>query len=178
MKKQTRSLLLLSPLLIFMLAAPVGAIHLQDVYDQAGPGEGYDKLLVLDPGETYTGWMVTGTGMTCAIHGNGALIDLDFGYYIKAYQAQLDIDGCIITGGAYGVNYEYCLQYDSTIRNCTIVGNNIGIQTNVSPLTIKNCIVIDNLQYGIAYLGGPGPQIMYNCVWNNGALSYAEFCPS
>jgi hypothetical protein len=174
--KRMKQLLVLSPLLIFTFAASAGAVHLQDVYDHAGPGEGYDKLLVLDPGEVYTGWLVIGTDMKCAIHGNGALINLDFGYYIKAYQAQLDIDGCIITGGAYGLNYEYCLEYDSTVRNCTIIGNNIGIQTNVSPVTIKNCIVIDNLQYGIAHLGGPEPQIMYNCVWDNGDLGYAKFC--
>ena len=71
-------------LLIFtvcFLMATVAAfgVKLQTSYDKAGPGDGYDKLLVLDPNETYTGSCGVLIGKKSCIRGNGALVDLDGG---------------------------------------------------------------------------------------------------
>ena len=170
--------LLLIPMLVLVLSAPAGAAHLQDIYDQAGPGEGYDKLLVLDPGEIYTGYLLTTPGNSCVIHGNGALISLDPGGYIWAYtDATLDIDGCVIKGGSNALTYEYCAA--STVQNCTIVGNSIGIRVWYprGEITIKNCIIVNNSQYGIACVEYYEPTILYNDVWGNSVFNYAAYCP-
>ena len=170
---------LLAPLALIAIASAAGAVHLQDVYVQAGPGEGYDKLLVLDPAEIYTGYMIVDIGTSCAIHGNGALIALDPTESIQVGQSipsqtRLDIDGCVITGGAYGIKYEWASQ--STVRNCTITGNAVGIRMWGTDGTIENCIIAGNHQYGIACRSGMNPSIMYNCMWGNPGGDCMEYC--
>ena len=179
MALRTKLILLLIPLMGALISAPTGATPLQEVYDQAQPGEGYDKLLVLDPGEMYTGYMVVYPGVSCAIHGNGALITLDqTGSIAVPSWASLDIDGCVITGGYYGLNYDY--PSNSTVENCTIVDNSIGVWCGLSQgtqVTIKNCIIADNSQYGIACRENLEPAILYNDVWRNVGGNYMAFCP-
>jgi hypothetical protein len=175
MRPRTRLRLLLIPLVVFLLSVPARAMHLQDAYDQAGPGEGYDKLVILDPNEIYTGYMTVYPQKSCRLQGNGALIVLDAtGHILAASQSKLDVEGCIITGGSVGLNYDY--SSNSTVANCTLVGNGIGIRTWVSQVTIKNCIVVNNFEYGIACREGLEPTVLYNDVWGNGALNYATFC--
>jgi len=159
-----------------LFSASSSAMDLQEAYNQAGPGEGYDKLLVLDPTEIYTGYLVVDPGLSCAIHGNGALIVLNENASIWCgSQSKLDIDGCVIRGGAYGINYEYAS--NSRVENCTIVENTVGIRCWAMTAVIKNCVVADNSQFGIACLEGLEPVILFNNVWNSGQLDYAAYCP-
>lgn len=168
---------MLIPLTAMLWAAPALAMHLQDAYDQAGPGEGYDKLVILNPSEVYTGYMNVSMQTSCCLRGNGALIVLASGGQIWAGStSKLDVETCVITGGACGLSYDYTAR--STVQNCTIVGNNIGIRTWISEVIISNCIVVDNFEYGIACREGSQPTILYNDVWGNGALDYAAFCPT
>jgi exopolysaccharide biosynthesis protein len=177
MSTRTKLALLLIALMGALLSAPANAIHLQDVYDQAVAGEGYDKLVVLDPGEVYSGYMVVTPRTTCVLHGNGALIVLDATGYISApSQAKLDIDGCVITGGAFGLNYDW--SSNSTVKNCTIVGNDVGIRCWGGQVTITNCIIAHSAQYGIACLDYSPPVISYNCMWANDGGDCMEFCPT
>jgi len=169
--------LILIPLMTLLLTVPVLAMHLQDAYDQAGSGEGYDKLVILDPSQVYTGYMVVTMQASCCLRGNGALIVLDPGAQIWAGStSKLDVEECVITGGSYGLSYDYTAR--SVVRNCTIVGNNIGIRTWISEVIISNCIIANNGEYGIACREGSEPTILYNDVWNNGSLNYAAFCPT
>jgi parallel beta-helix repeat protein len=161
--------------ILFCTAA--SAIDLQEAYNQAGPGEGYDKLLILDPAEIYTGYLVVDLGISCAIHGNGALIVLNENASIWCgSQSKLDIDGCVIRGGAYGINYEYAS--NSNVQNCTIVSNTVGIRCWATQVTIKNCIIANNSQFGIASLDYSPPIILYNCMWGNERGDCMQFCPS
>jgi parallel beta-helix repeat protein len=167
------------PLMLFLLwaSAPAGAMRLQDVFDAAGPGEGYDKLIDLDPGQIYTGYMVVASPTTCLLRGNGALILLDPGGQIWAGAgSKLDVENCVITGGAYGLSYEFCA--NSTVTNCTIVGNDIGIRNWVCQVTITNSIIAGNYEHGIECREEYEPVMSYNDVWGNGQLNYAAFCPT
>lgn len=176
MPERMKLSLFLIPFVGALISSPVLAIHLQDVYDDAGPGERYDKLLILDPGEIYTGYLGVTPNTSCAIHGNGALILLDpWGSISASGQAKLDIDGCVISGGTTGINYEK--GSNSRVENCTIVNNTMGIQCSETNVTISNCIITNNSRFGIAHRGGPEPTILYNNVWNNTSLNYATFCP-
>jgi hypothetical protein len=169
--------LMLIPLTALLLSAPALAMHLQDAYEQAGPGEGYDKLVVLDPGQLYTGYLLVNANSSCGLRGNGALIQLDPGAQIWAgSNSRLDVDGCVITGGTYGLSLDYTVS--SRVENCTLVGNGVGIRTWVADVTITNCIIAENAQYGIACREGSEPTILYNDVWGNGELNYAAFCPT
>jgi len=165
----------LALLLGLAIASTAGAGDLQSLYDAAGPGEGYDKLIVLDPSEVYTGYMIVQDAIKCALHGNGALIELDsFGALMTFYNSTLDIDGCVITGGTEGLYYAYCGA--STVRNCTIIGNGTGVRCVVAPVTIENCIIANNTERGISCFEGYYPTILYNNVWDNGQGNYMYLC--
>ncbi len=78
-------------------------MSLQAAYDACGPGEGYDKLLVLDPANIYTGMLTVTDSVRSCIHGNGALIHLNNLSYRNSIRAWgqstvLDMDHCIIRG--------------------------------------------------------------------------------
>jgi parallel beta-helix repeat protein len=170
---------MLIPLFALLLSASAAAVNLQDVYHQAGPGEGYDKLLSLDPAEIYTGSLIVDIGTSCALHGHGALIALDAGGSIKVGQSipshtKLDIDGCVITGGARAIDYEWA--DDSRVTNCTIVGNGIGIRMWGTDGVIENCIIAGNDEYGIACRDNMYPAISHNCMWGNLGGDCMKYC--
>ena len=104
LKKPSRTILILAGLgfaLRCMLAPRAWAyVSLQQVYDNAGPGGGYDKLLELDPQEEYGGDLNITGGVTVCIHGNGAkIIGLSSpSRSIRVYGSKLDIDHCILAG--------------------------------------------------------------------------------
>jgi len=123
----------------------------------------------------YTGYLIVMDGIRCAIQGNGALIRLDTGATISAYTGvTLDVDGCVITGGEVGLGYADCPA--SRLTNCTLAGNTMGLALSNSQVTVTNCIITDNEQYGICWMTGPRPANLYNNVWGNGQLNYATFC--
>ena len=173
--KHTMKGLIILPVLIVALTFPAEAVHLQEVYDQAGPGQGYDKLLVLDPSQVYTGYLIIMDGIRCGIQGNGALIRLDAGATISAYTGvTLDMDGCVITGGEVGLGFADCPA--SRVTNCTLTGNTMGLALANSIVSITNCIITGNSQYGVCWMTGPRPTQTYNNAWGNGELNYAAFC--
>jgi len=158
---------------------------LQQVYDNAGPGGGYDKLLELDPAEEYGGDLSIPPGVTVCIRGNGAkIIGLSFSdQAIRVYGSGLDIDHCVFVGRETGVNGIY---FDSNsygqVTNNTIVDfNNAGIKIyyyNVSGgLTIENSI-ITGCYYGLYCEEDYHPTyVAYNDTWGNIGLNYAHYCP-
>ena len=92
--------------------APAPATTLQEAYDAAGPGAGYDKYVVLNTGATYTGGLWIGGsfnritaefepgGEDVRIVGNGAILDLQGGEICIAYcNDRLDLDDCVIRQG-------------------------------------------------------------------------------
>ncbi len=89
------------------------SIPLQKAFDNAGPGGGYDKVVVLEPGQVYTGGLFIGPvlslisvgmegppGMDVLIQGNGAILDLEGGQICISYcNNRLDIEDCVILNG-------------------------------------------------------------------------------
>jgi hypothetical protein len=176
-----KKLLIFTVCFLIATAAAFG-IRLQTAYDQAGPGEGYAKLLVLDPKETYTGGCGVLIGKKSCIRGNGALVDLDGGnIQAGGSGTQLDISGCcLINAGYYGaINV-------TDFANATADGNTItksngiaGIRVwEYSTATLKNNIIWGNATYGVAKHQNTGTtNILYNDVDNNKGGNYVYWCP-
>ncbi|UCH78566.1 MAG: right-handed parallel beta-helix repeat-containing protein [Candidatus Coatesbacteria bacterium] len=152
------------------------AVKLQDVYDQAGPGEGYDKLVVLDPNVTYTGRCDVLEGKKSCIRGNGALIDLQFGQVVASGTGtELLITGCCLVEG----NAAIAIQNGATgiVDGNTICKSGKGVQAWQSlSCTIKNNILYDN-DYGIAREENTSTTILYNDVDSNSLGNYVYWCP-
>ena len=72
------------------------SVTLQSVFDAAGPGNGYDKYVILAEGMIYTGEAGVYEG-NVFVEGNGAIVDLNNGlgiwvYAEEEYPASLDIE--------------------------------------------------------------------------------------
>ncbi len=168
-------------LLALTLAVSVTfAKTLQQAYDEAGPGEGYDKLLVLDPNEVYTGRCDVLKGKKSCIRGNGALCDLkDGSVYAAGYGTDLHITGCCLINcneysGAVAV-YEGA---KALIEGNTICKGNMGVVVWLSSTAvIKNNIIWGNVKYGVArHENTPTLTILYNDVDSNPGGNYMYLC--
>jgi len=159
----------------------LSAVSLFSVYNEAGPAEGYDKYLVLDPDIVYTG----GLGVfedDVYIAGNGAAIDLQEGNGIWVYgdedvTGSLDITHCsVVNGGAYALNFAGIA--NGSVINCNLVSNLDGLQVmDSATVVLKNTNLVNNEHYGIAvYSLEPTVEISYCNAWDNGE-NYMENCP-
>ncbi|MGD9706579.1 MAG: hypothetical protein AB7V07_02750 [Candidatus Delongbacteria bacterium] len=135
---------------------------LKEMYDAAGPGDGYDKLVILEKGKLYKGGLFLGKFFnpvtlefepvdekTVKIEGNGAMIDLMNGQiHISYTKNSLDIDSCVIMNGTLRYNGHpdgeiYVLPYGK-VNNVTFynsidygirmegAGENIDIRNNLA----------------------------------------------
>ncbi len=97
---------------VLILQHAADAVSLQEMFELAGPGNGYDKYIELETGVTYTGGLFIGAtfnritaefigdGLDVRIVGNGAILDLQGGQITVAYcNNRLDIDDCIVING-------------------------------------------------------------------------------
>ena len=162
----------------------LNGITLQSVFDAAGPGNGYDKYVILEHNTIYTGEVGIYDG-NVFIEGNGAIVDLNEGLGIWVYAeenfpANLDIQFLtIINGGYNGLTFNG--SSTGNISNCNFISNLFGIQImdNVN-ISIKNCNFINNSQYGIAVRGTTATldEIHYSNFWENGlgCGGYNENC--
>ena len=159
-------------------------ITLQSVFDESGPGNGYDKYVILEQNIIYTGEVGIFEG-DVFIEGNGAIVDLNEGlgiwvYAEEEYPASLDIEYLtIIDGGYNGLTFNGTST--GNISNCNFIQNEFGIQImDQVNISVKNCNFIDNSQYGIAVRGTTASfdQINYSNFWENGlgCGGYNENC--
>lgn len=169
-----------------LIAPAAGAsVALQAAYDAAMPGEGYDRLLVLDPGTLYTGGLVVATGENC-IHGRGARIDLGgTGEILVSGGAGtlLDIDHCVITNGMNGLHYdsrEEPAGLGGTIRNNTFAGNRVAIRawfTDPAKTVIENNIIaFENAAYGVYVRDTYEPVVRWNDAWGIHDCAWMKQC--
>jgi parallel beta-helix repeat protein len=173
-------------LLALALVVPAAlAKTLESAYNEAGPGEGYDKLLVLDPNVTYTGGCGMLQGKKSCIRGNGALCDLNGGqFFVSQPGTQLDITGCcLIDGGEYGAIY-VADEATANIDGNTICKSGVGIYAwAYATATVKNNIIYGNdrsggSNYGIAkHQNTSSLNILYNDADKNPGGNYMYFCP-
>ena len=122
MIKQTIVLFLL---LFSILPVNSGAIPLDSVFQTAPPLAGYDKVLILQPNQLYTGGFVS-FNQTVAVWGNGATIDLQGSGIIAVGKGILDVDGCVFVNGAAAINVSD--EVKTTVTNCIFYRNTYGVQ--------------------------------------------------
>jgi len=157
-------------------------ITLQEVFDESGSYDGYDKYLVLDSNSTYTGGIGIYEG-TVFIDCNGSINDLELGngiwvYADENFPSSLDIEHCIITNSNY-----YGLSYGGSsignIKNCNLINTNFGLKLfDNSNVNVTNTIFGYNNTYGIGiYTELPTLDISYSLFWNNVESDCMENCP-
>ena len=166
-------------LLALSAAIPAGAVAgtLRGAFDAAGPGAGFDKLVVLEPGRVYTGGLLVGpllvpeseefageAGLDVRIEGNGAVLDLRGGQICMSYcDRRLDIFDCVITNG--GVRYRgdndpgLALQPTGTVRYVTFYQPHdyaVRLQGAGEGVTIERNLIIDTVDTGLDYVPSSG----------------------
>ena len=169
--------------IILFCTSFVQGITLQSVFNAAGPGNGYDKYVILEQNMIYTGEVGVYEG-NVFIEGNGAIVDLNEGlgiwiYAEEEYPANLDIEFVtIINGGYNGLTFNGLAT--GNISNCNFIQNEYGIQImDQVNISVKNCNFIGNGYYGIAVRGTVASfEISYSNFWENslGCGGYNENC--
>lgn len=163
-------------LAVALLVPAVWAKTFQQAYDEAGPGEGYDKLVILDGNETYTGRCDVLEGKKSCIRGNGALIDLQFGQVVASGAGtELLITGCCLVEGNAAISIQDGAK--GVVDGNTICKSGKGIQAWQSlACTVKNNIIYGN-DYGVAREENTSVSVSYDDVDNNPKGNYVYWCP-
>jgi len=164
-------------LVAVFLAGGAGSSYagtLQSMYDAAGPGDGYDKLVILERGEVYTGPLTISGRVRCCIRGNDAICALSDAEIQIKDGSILDIFDTILYGGNYALHYlENC---SGLISGNTIYGGVTGIRANFARVTIENNIIAFNSGMGIAADEFVLPVMQYNDVYMNEGGNYMVYC--
>ena len=166
---------------LFIYISLLCSITLQEMYDNAESGFGYDKYIELDRNQIYTGGIGIYEG-SIYIQGNGAVVDLENQNGIWIYsdensEASLDIQYLSIINGAYeGLSYSG--DATGSIINCNFINNDYGIKVyDVCTLSITNCNFIDNNSLGFGMIGElTNIDLSYSNFWDNGD-DILENCP-
>ncbi|MCK5077422.1 MAG: right-handed parallel beta-helix repeat-containing protein [Calditrichia bacterium] len=162
---------------IFLFSLVFGEQSLSDAYQAAQPGNGYDKLLILNPAETYTGGLTITNQKVCII-GNGALIDLQNGSIAVFGDSQIDLDGCTIVNGTNALSVEPVANVSSIINQCTFYDNAIAIRfmSETGSIEVVNTIISNSSTYGFACSHGTTKILHYIDIYSSG-IPYVEWCP-
>jgi len=157
-------------------------ISLQNAYEDAQPGNGYDKYVILEPNTIYTGGVGIYEG-NAYINCQGSIIDLEQGnglwvYSDEEYPSSLDIEYCTITNGLYyGISYGG----DATgnVINCNLINTNFGLKLfDYTNVYVTNSIFASNETYGIGiYTENPDLEVSYSLFWENIESDCMENCP-
>ena len=164
-------------MLLFFISSFTQAGTLLEAYQDAQPGMGYDKLIILHPDSTYTGG-ITIANEKVGIRGNGAIIDLAGGNYIFVTGGStIEIDGCAIINGSNGI---HCMgTINAYISQCTFYENTtaISFMTTMGSIEVYNTIIANSSHYGFATTEGSTRILSYIDSYDNVDGNYMEFCP-
>ena len=158
------------------------AITLQEAYNSAGPNNEYEKYVILEPNEIYTGGLGIFEG-DVFIDCNESIINLQGGngiwvYSDEQYPSSLHIEHCTITNGIY-----YGLSFGGNaygeVINCNLIETNFGLKLfDESNVIVTNSIFSLNQTYGIGiYTEIPTLDISHSLFWNNVESDCMENCP-
>lgn len=166
---------LLTLVLVILTSLSFGSISLQQIYSDALPGLGYDRLLVLHPDSVYTGG-ISVINEKIGIKGYGAIIDLGGDSIYVNGESQIDIDGCVIINGGSGVAaYGHV---NGLITHCTLYGNQIGIHfMSTGCMEVMNTIISNNSRYGYACDETSICLLHYIDSYQNIQGNFMEWCP-
>jgi hypothetical protein len=169
----------LKPLLLILLFSSilVKAGSLLDAYQNALPGMGYDKLIVLHPDSVYTGGLNI-VDEKVGIRGNGAIINLiGSSSIIVTGESNIEIDGCVIIRGTYGIHCDGNI--NAYISQCTFYENEIAISymATMGSITVFNTVISNSSHYGFACHESSSRTLSYIDAYQNIDGDYMEFCP-
>jgi hypothetical protein len=166
-------------ILLAVLAAPgsfVQAATLADAFAAAGPGAGYDTLVVLDPAVIYTGGLTVPAGEHCLVS-LGARVDLQSGSVVVEPGACLDVYGCSFARGNIALDYGSGARGE--VIHCNFYNNYIGVKFwDGAAVTLINDTFTANTHYGVYRYEYHGGSYITHCdAWGNTDGDYIEFCP-
>jgi hypothetical protein len=181
MSRRISRRLTLLPVLLLAAVLPAGAGTLRAAYDAAGPGEGYDKLVLLEPGVVYTGGLHVGPilipesvsysgepGLDVKIVGRGAVLDLAGSQLDIAYcPNRLDVEDCVIVNGSLryrGLDYEPDRQPRGSVRQVTFYRPHdyaLRLQRTGDGIVLERNLIVDALETGPDWIFNNG----YPTVW-------------
>lgn len=161
---------------LVLLAAISPAATLRGAYDAAGPGDGYDKLIELEPGVTYTGGLLIGPlllpetgiftgerGLNVCIRGNGAVLDLRSSQICISYcDNRLDIENCVIIGGNVrfrGTHWDGSGQPVGSVRYVTFYRPHdyaVRLQGSGGGVAVYRNLMVDAVDTGVDWIFGNG----------------------
>jgi hypothetical protein len=178
MKRMT----LLFAILFLLLQVPAyGYESLQEVFNNAGADNGYDKYIELDPYTEYAGDLYISGGERTRIIGNGALIFGSDNNSVNISYTEVDISGCVFIGGYCGIMYSLG-SYGKAFNNTFYDTDSSGIRTYY-PLSTYNVEIYNNIikdcYYGISAAEDCEPAYVgYNILNNISMYNYALYCYS
>jgi hypothetical protein len=151
------------------------AAILQEVYNTAQPGLGYDKLLELHADSIYLGG-ISITNERIGIKGHGAIIDLQGSSIIVNGTSVIEIDACIIKNGTYGIDAQDNVR--AYISHCTFYNNQTGIHFMAvsGSIEVMNTILSNNYLYGFACDEYIHRKLHYIDAYQNAGGNYMEWC--
>jgi hypothetical protein len=172
-------------IMLVLSAGTLNATQLQDVYNNAITGEGYDKLIILKKDSIYYGGLIQDVESLC-IHGNGAIIDvLNRSLDVYGEGKIFDIDHCVIKSSYDTTNTFIIFKNNSAgkIINNTFYGR-INDKNAYRALYFEECpadtsIIINNIFYGFnnsiyfytsdskVYFEGLPLVVEYNLHWES-----------
>ncbi len=167
--------LLFSLIVFCFLFAALFAGTLQQAYQNAQPGLGYDKLIILDPDSIYTGGLSV-NGEKVGIKGFGAIIDLGGDSIYVTGNSQIDLDGCVIINGTAGLAVSGAVS--SLVTHCTFYQNGIAIhfRSVEGMIEVKNSILANSTRYGFACEESTFRILHYIDAYQNALGNYVDWC--
>lgn len=164
-------------MLLFVASIPVAAIPLQQAFDEASPGAGYDRWVYLDRETLYTGGLILSDGNYCLIS-SGAVVDLQGDRIVVDPSATLDVCGVVLANSDSAA-----LKYNGAghgwVDHVTFCGNYDGLYFwQNSVMKITSSIFSFSAHYGVYCHQTCERWMAFNDAWSNPAGDYKELCPS
>jgi parallel beta-helix repeat protein len=170
-----KKLVVLAALLVCV--ATGWTIPLQQAFDQALPGAGYDRIVYLDNEVVYTGGLTLDNGNYCILSA-GAVVDLQGSRIIIDNLAVLDICGVVLVQSDSAA-LKYTNGSDGWVDHCTFAFNYDGLYFwQGSNLKITSNIFSNSGRYGVYCYDTSERWMAYNDAWANSVGDYRRWCPS
>ena len=166
------------PILVLLAFTATGwAVTLQQAFDQAGPGAGYDRIVYLDRETAYTGGLELSDGNYCIIS-SGAVVDLEGSRIIVNSSATLDISG-VALANSDSAALKFTSNGHGWVDHVTFCWNYDGLYFwQGSDLKITSSIFANSARYGVYCYNDCDRWMAFNDAWSNLGGDYREYCPS
>ena len=170
-----KKLMILATLL--MCALPGWTVPLQQAFDQAAPGAGYDRLVYLDNEVVYTGGLTLDDGNYCILSA-GAVVDLQGSRIIVNPTALLDICGVVLCGSDSAA-LKYAGAGHGWVDHLTFARNYDGLYWwQNANMMVTSCIFSYSTHFGVYRHQTCTSWMGFNDAYSNTGGNYKEWCPS